>query len=150
MRGPLVVMTVAVLVAGCATTRDPLPQACLDGPRAVLTALEQAPGPVRLEDGTRLSGCIESARSEGDLQSLGFVFVRVADMLRADASARPAAALRLGYLAGAVKAGAARSSGSIAAQLARRVEQVATLRGDASPASAAALARGRLAGERVG
>lgn len=150
MRGPLVVMTVAVLVAGCATTRDPLAQACLDGPRAVLTALEQAPGPVRLEDGTRLSGCIESARSDGDLQSLGFVFVRVADMLRADASARPDAALRLGYLAGAVKAGAARSSGSIAAQLARRVEQVATLREDASPASAAALARGRLAGERVG
>jgi len=152
MRGRLLGVAVLAVaaVAGCAEDADPVPRACFDGPAAMLSALERAPGAVALADGTRLSSCVSSARSDGDLQSLGIVFVRVADTLRGQAGAQPDAALRLGYLAGAVKAGAARSSGSIAAQLARRVEQVATLERGASAAAAAALARGRQAGERGG
>lgn len=150
MRGRLAVVISAVLVAGCAEAGDPVPTACFDGPATVLSALRQAPGAVALADGTRLSGCVDSARTEGDLQSLGIVFVRAADALRAEAGTQPGAALQLGYLAGAVKAGAKRSSGSIAAQLARRVEQVATLEQGASATAAAALARGRRAGERGG
>lgn len=152
MRGRLlgVAVLVVVAVAGCAEDADPVPRACFEGPATMLSALERAPGAVALADGTRLSRCVSSARSEGDLQSLGVAFVRVADALRGRAGARPDAALRLGYLAGAVKAGAARSSGSIAAQLARRVEQVATLEQGASASAAAALARGRRAGERGG
>ena len=150
MRGRLAVLTVALLVTGCAGDSDALPDACVQGHEPVLTALAQAPRAVALADGTRLSGCVSAARTDGDLQSLAIVFVRAADTLRPQAATDPGAALRLGYLAGAVKAGATRSSGSIAAQLARRVEQVATLDSGASAASAAALARGRTSGERSG
>lgn len=150
MRGRLVVLTVALVVAGCAKDGGALPDACTDGHEAVLAALAQAPRAVALPDGTRLSRCVSAARTDGDLQSLAIVFVRAADTLRPQAATDPAAALRLGYLAGAVKAGATRSSGSIAAQLARRVEQVATLDGGASATAAAALARGRTSGERSG
>lgn len=150
MRGRLAVVISAVLVAGCGEEPETVPTACFDGAATVLSALRQAPDGVALPDGTRLSSCVDSARTEGDLQSLGIVFVRAADALRADAGSRPGAALQLGYLAGAVRAGARRSSGSIAAQLARRVEQVAALEQGASPAAAAALGRGRQAGERSG
>lgn len=151
MRARLVgVAVLAVPLAGCAEQAAPIPAACFDGPAAILSALERAPMTVQLADGTRLSSCVRSARTDGELQSLGIAFVRVADTLRPRAGAQPPAALRLGYLAGAVKAGAQRSSGSIAAQLARRVEQVAGLGAGASAASQAALARGRAAGERGG
>ena len=150
MRGRLAVLTVALLVTGCAEDSDALPDACVQGHETVLTALAQAPRAVALPDGTRLSSCVSAARTDGDLQSLAIVFVRAADTLRPRAATDPAAALRLGYLAGAVKAGATRSSGSIATQLARRVEQVATLDSGASAASAAALAQGRTSGERSG
>lgn len=150
MRGRLVVAMVAVLLAGCGKDADPVPAACFDGAATMLAALDRAPAAVALGDGTSLSRCVGAARTEGDLQSLGIVFMRVADTLRADAASDPAAALRLGYLAGAVKAGATHSSGAIAAQLARRVEQVATLERGASARASAALARGRAAGERAG
>ena len=150
MRGRLVVLTVALMLGGCSQSEDPYPAVCLEGPETVLTALRQAPGAVALAGGTRLSSCIGSARTEGELQSLGIVLVRVADALRGDAATRTDAALQLGYLAGAVGAGARRSSGSIAAQLARRVDQLASLGPGTAPASAAALARGRAAGERGG
>jgi len=139
-----------LLLAGCAEQRDRVPAACFAEPAAMVAALDQAPGAVALQDGTPLSRCVSTAHSDGDLQSLGLTLIGAADALRADAGSDPAAALRLGYLAGAVHAGAARSRGSIAAQLARRVEQAATLAAQASPASVSALARGRRAGERAG
>ena len=115
----------------------------------MLSTLRQGP-PIVLEGRTRVSRCVSAARTEGDLQSLGVLFVRVADMLRAQASADPEAAFALGYLTGAVTRGSASSSGSIAAQLARRVDQVASLDPRASAAAVSALARGRLAGARDG
>jgi len=139
-----------LLLAGCTSKPDPVPAACFDGPGALLSALEHAPRAVVLADGTRLSRCVSAARTDADMQSLGLVFVRMADTLRAQATRSPAAAVRLGYLAGAVKVGAASSASGITTQLARRVEQVATLEENAGGAAAAALARGRRAGERGG
>jgi hypothetical protein len=139
-----------LLLAGCTKEPDPVPAACFDGPTAMLSALERAPGAVVLADGTRLSRCVSAARTDADMQSLGLVFVRMADTLRAQAARDPVAALRLGYLAGAVKAGAASSASGITIQLARRVEQVAALEENAGAAAAAALRRGRRAGERSG
>ena len=150
MRGRLVLMLVTVLLTGCGNGAEQISTACFGGAQAMLAALEQAPGAVALEDGTPLSRCVGSARTDGDLQTLGIVLMRVADTLRADAPDDPTAAMRLGYLVGAVKAGSTRSSGAIAEQLARRVEQVATLPDEAGAAAAAALERGRAAGERAG
>ena len=139
-----------LVLAGCSQERRSVPAACLGEPATVLAALARAPGAVVLRDGTRLSACVSRARTEADLQSLGASLLRVADTLRAQAASDPRAALRLGYLAGAVKAGATHSSGAIAAQLARRVEQAAALQPGASAAAAAALLRGRRAGESSG
>lgn len=138
-----------VLLAGCATERAPVPDACFGTPASMMSTLRQGP-PVVLEDGTRLSGCVSAARSDGDLQSLGLLFTRVADVLRTRAGDDPDAAFALGYLSGAVGRGAAASSGSIAAQLARRVDQLATLDPGAGAASVSALERGRRAGRRDG
>ena len=102
---------------------EPLPQACLAEPAAIVRALEQAPAPVTLADATRLSRCVSLAR-EGELESLGVSLTQVADDLRSRAGEDPAEALRLGYLVGAVRRGAALTPG-LAAQLARRVEQSA-------------------------
>jgi hypothetical protein len=139
----------AVLLAGCGEQREAVAPACFGPPASLLSTLRAGP-PIALDGETRLSSCVSSARSDGDLQSLGLLFVRVADVLRAEAGSDPDAAFALGYLAGAVTRGATGSSGAIAAQLARRVEQVSTLDPGAGTASVAALARGRSAGRRDG
>jgi hypothetical protein len=150
MLGRLVVAIVALLLAGCASEEEPVPGACLDRPEAILRALAAAPGAVALADGTRLSSCVSRARTDSELQTLGLAFMRVADTLRAQAASNPDAALRLGYLAGAVTTGAASSSGSVAAQLARRVQQVAALERGAGAGAVAALRRGLRAGASGG
>jgi len=137
-------------LGGCTKDPDPVPAACLGDPAALLAALGRAPGAVVLADGTRLSRCVSAARTDGDLQSLGIAFGRVADTLREQAASDPDAALRLGYLAGAVHTGAASGHSGIALQLARRVEQLATLAQDAGSASTAALRRGLRAGASSG
>lgn len=144
---PAVILALAL--AGCGSPRStPLPQACADQ-RAIAGALQRAPAAVRLPGGTRLSRCVQiAARNDGDLQTLGPVLTRSADGLRAQAASDPAAALRLGYLVGAVRRGAAGTPG-VAAQLARRVEQLAAL-GATGPRSQSALQRGIRAGEASG
>jgi type IV pilus biogenesis protein CpaD/CtpE len=139
-----------LLLAGCTKDPDPVPAACVGEPSALLAALEHAPRAVVLEDGTPLSRCVSAARTDGDLQSLGIAFGRVADALRAQAASDPDAALRLGYLAGAVHTGAATGHSGIALQLARRVEQLAMLAQDAGASSTAALRRGLHAGASSG
>jgi hypothetical protein len=144
-------LAAALLLAGCAKQDPaPVPASCVGEPAILLAALARAPGPVTLQDGTRLSRCVSTARSDGDLQSLGISLGRLADSLRARAGSEPAAALQLGYLAGAVRAGARRAAGNIADQLARRMTQLATLPADASAASVTALERGARAGESTG
>jgi hypothetical protein len=118
----------ALLLAGCGSSEGPTPLACIEvDPAPVVRALERVPGAVTLADGTSLSRCVRlAARSDGDLQQLGERLMRVADDLRARAAGEPVVALRLGYLVGAVRRGAAQTPG-LAANLARRLEQVAAL-----------------------
>ena len=145
------VLAAALLVAGCSKQDPaPVPASCVGEPMTLAAAIARAPGPVTLQDGTRLSRCVATARSDGDLQSLGISLGRLADSLRARAGTEPDAALQLGYLAGAVRLGARRAGGNIADQLARRMTQLAALPAEASAASVAALARGARAGESTG
>ncbi|MBW3606904.1 MAG: hypothetical protein KY463_00885 [Actinobacteria bacterium] len=140
-----------LVLAGCSRQEpDGVPESCFGDQAALMSALRQAPGEVTLEDGTRLSRCVSRARTDGDLQSLGISFGRLADTLRARAQTDARAALQLGYLAGAVRAGARGAADGLANQLARRIEQLAALPPAAPAASAAALARGKRAGEKRG
>jgi hypothetical protein len=150
MAGSLVTAILVLLLAGCATVHDdPVPVACLDEPATIVRALEGAPGAVTLADGTRLSTCVSRARADGDLQALGVSLTTVADMLRARVASEPGAAAGLGYLAGAVRAGAAANEG-LAAELARQIERATALAGDAPAAARAARARGLQAGVESG
>jgi hypothetical protein len=137
-------------LAGCTKEADTVPVSCVGEPAGLISALRQAPGAVALQDGTRLSRCVSTARTDADLQSLGFSLGRTADLLRGRAATDTAAALQLGYLAGAVRAGARAATSGIAEQLGRRMGQLATLRPGASPAAVAAWARGARAGESDG
>jgi hypothetical protein len=144
------VLLAAAPIAGCTKQFDPVPTACFAEPGTLVTALRRAPAAVELKDGTRLSRCVSTARTDGDLQSLGISLGRAADRLRATAGADPAAATALGYLGGAVRAGARGASAGIADQLARRVGELARLAPGASAAAKAARANGERAGERSG
>ncbi len=150
VRSVLAVVLCLLALSGCTNEADPVPEACVGEPAAMLAALDAAPAAVMLADGTPLSRCISRARTDGELQSLGVSFTRLADTLRARAASDPAAALRLGYLAGSVRAGASEATSGVATQLARRIERLATLPTGAVAASAAAFERGLRAGEASG
>ena len=151
MAGPrsIRVGILALLVAGCSSEREPVPRACVSDPAAILEALTGAPGPVRLDDGTRISTCVGRAGSPEELQTLGLLFTRVADELAAGVEQDVAAATALGYLAGAVDRGAASSHAGVAAQLAARIERAAGRIGG-GPGAEAAVRRGLQAGQRSG
>jgi hypothetical protein len=151
MAGPLRVRVaiLALLVAGCSSERDPVPQACTGDPAAMIEALAKAPGSVALTDGTRISTCVSRASSSEELQTLAVALTRVADELGARLATDVQAATALGYLAGAVHKGAASSQDGVAAQLAARIERAAG-RIDDVPAAGAALRRGLQAGQRSG
>jgi hypothetical protein len=134
----------AVFAAGCAEDAEPLPPLCGNGPEQVLAALERAPEPVALADGTRLSDCVAHARSDADLQLVGLTLTPAADELAG--AKTEAAAERLGYLVGAMRRGAAAGNG-VQVELVRRVE--ARVRYE-DPALLAAAERGARAGETSG
>jgi hypothetical protein len=140
----------ALTLGACGSSQPAaLPFACTGEPSSIVRALEAAPGAVALSDGTRLSGCVRlAAPRDGDMQSLGLALTRVADGLRDGAAADPVAALRLGYLVGAVRRGAAQTPG-LAAQLARRMEQLASF-GIVAEAPRRELRRGMRLGEAAG
>lgn len=111
-----------LVVAGCGSEpSSEVPAACKVAPGAVARALGSAPGDVRL-GGRRLSECFAPGSDAGDGQALGLALVPAAEALASGARAHPrgAAALRLGFLTGAVHRGAAR--GRVYAELERRVE----------------------------
>ena len=140
----------ALVLAGCGSQDEMSPPACIEvDPAPVALALERVPAPVALPDGSSLSTCVRLlARSGSELQTLGGRLMRVADDLHAQAQDDPVAALRLGYLVGAVRRGAAQTPG-LASNLARRIEQIAAL--DTGGArSQAQLARGIRLGEAAG
>ena len=139
---------VALAAAGCGDEDRPLPAVCASGPGPAVRALDTAPGPVRLAGGTKLSSCVERARSDADIQTVGTVLTRTADALAGTMARSDGAALQLGYLIGAVRKGARHTSG-IHQELVRRVEQAIGLDGPPPPRRAA-FDRGLAAGERSG
>jgi hypothetical protein len=119
----LAALVAAAGLLGCSTEEEPLPAACLAGREAVAEALEAAPGPVAVE-GTPLSGCMTRSSEPSDIQTVGGIYLGVAQELAEEAGREPEgeAAMRLGYLVGAARRGAARTQG-IHDELVRRLEQ---------------------------
>ncbi|HEX5525573.1 MAG TPA: hypothetical protein VFX44_00070 [Solirubrobacterales bacterium] len=124
MRARLVIFVgcLVALVAGCGSQEESTPVACLESAGAYEKALAAAPGQVRLQGETAISDCLVRNQSGGDLAEVGEALVTVATELNAQARTEPGgdAALRLGYLLGAVKRGAEDSEG-IHADLVRRL-----------------------------
>jgi hypothetical protein len=150
--------TAALAVAGlglalgsCASKEPAMPRACLDTSRASFErALAAAPGAVRLPGGVAISTCTRRVKTDAQLQNLGTVAHGIAEGLAERARDGDAgAALQLGYLVGAIGAGADRSNG-ISAELARRVETTGAGLLDGPAAVGAALRRGSAAGRANG
>lgn len=130
-----VLLAVAVLsIAGCGKQDDSTPVACLEGQDIYLAALEKAPRPVRLAGEAPISECLAENQSGGDLASVGEAMVETATVLNGEARAEPEgpAPLRLGYLIGAAKRGAADTEG-IHADLIRRLTVAARYAPDRQP-----------------
>jgi len=110
------------LVAGCGSSDDSTPVACLEGAEAYQQALGAAPGEVLLGDETLISECLTRNQSSGDLTRVGEALIETATGLNAEARAEPGsdAALQLGYLLGAAQRGAGGSEG-IHSDLLRRL-----------------------------
>jgi hypothetical protein len=113
-------------MAACGTTEEGTPVACLEGSKAYLKALADAPEPVRLAGGVRISDCLTRNQGGGSLATVGSAMVRAATQLNSEARAQTGgpAALRLGFLLGAVQRGAGDTAG-IHAELVRRLEAAA-------------------------
>jgi hypothetical protein len=112
----------ALLVAGCGGREGSTPVGCLEGREAYLSALEAAPGEVRLDGETPISECLAENQDPGDLATAGAAMVEAATTLNAEAREGPggAANLQLGYLIGAAERGAEETAG-IHADLLRRL-----------------------------
>jgi hypothetical protein len=136
--------------SACGADEPPLAATCTQSSAAIERALQRAPVTVRLPDGTALSDCFTNARTDAALQSFGVVAVGAAEDLGVRAKqGDPRAAMQLGYLVGAARRGARRTSG-VQAELARRVERSAAFVEDGGAAASVALARGMRAGEAGG
>ena len=148
----LVLLVAVAAAAGCGPGGDDdaqLSPACRE-PGGIARAVQQAPGEVRLEDGTLLSDCIDDARSDADLQNVGIALTNVAEDLEVDAVRDAEAARRLGFLVGAARRGAG-SASALQAELVRRLERSAALDPEAAtPAARAALQEGMKAGQARG
>jgi hypothetical protein len=136
----------ALANAGCGSDHPPLSLLCTSSERPITRALQRAPGPVALSDGTRLSDCVSRASDPGDLQNFGVVVVRIADRLAGRARRQSGVAVQLGYLIGAAERGAAHSNGTNA-ELVHRLEITSRRVPQAAQDD---LERGRRAGRRTG
>src|SRR3954447_14779216 len=115
---------VAVVLPGCGTKHsEPLPTVCKEGFGAILKALGQAPGNVKMA-GTPISHCFNRDASSDDIQIVGTNLLAAAQQLgdRAHAGDKRAA-LQLGYLIGAARKGAKRNG--LGAEIVRRLESEA-------------------------
>lgn len=121
--------------------------ACLEGAGKIRSALADAPGEVRLEDGTKLSACFNRAAQPAEIQQVAGVFIDVASRLGDGARAKPKspAAVQLGYLVGAMRHGTGHTQG-IHYETRRRIEQELLGVQLRSPQ----FVRGEQAGERTG
>ena len=106
---PLATLLAALAVAGCGSEKDEnAPTACLAKPDAYISALEAAPGAVRLEGEVPISDCLVPSQSGGELANIGGAMVVAATKLNNEARSDPGgpAAVQLGYLIGAAGKGA--------------------------------------------
>jgi hypothetical protein len=136
-RPALIAICIAGLAFGasaCGSTGEDTPVACLEGSKAYLSALEDAPGLVRLPGGTRISECLAENQGGGTLATVGGAMVKSATALNAEARRSPTgpAAVQLGYLLGAAERGAEDTAG-IHAELLRRLEAAAEYSPDDQP-----------------
>ena len=147
----LLALPLVALAAACGAGDEPSPDpACTSSAGAIVRSLARAPRPVTLSGGTLLSECVERSRNDAQLQELGRVLTQVSDALAVRAQAGdPDAATRLGYLVGATRRGAARTSG-VHAELARRMERSAAFLEEGGRLVAVALERGLRAGRATG
>jgi hypothetical protein len=109
VRRPLALVAFAlVVVAGCRESETTYPPECSNGPRAVRTALAQAPdGEVAIEGTVKLSDCLVPSNDAGPLASFGGSVMAVAPPLVERARrGDDRALLELGYLYGALERGA--------------------------------------------
>lgn len=134
----LIALTAAL--AGCSSTNDATPVACLEGENSYLAALEDAPGEVLLSDETPIRDCLAENQQSGDLATVGAAMIETATELNAEARANPGGAenLQLGYLLGAAQRGAS-ETGGIHAELIRRLAAAARYSSDNLPLSPAFL-----------
>jgi hypothetical protein len=158
MRRPAAVALLVLLVAvavglGACTKKDGeprMPSACTDaGPAAWERALARAPGAQRLPGGEAISTCAKRVLTDAELENLGTIAHTAAEHLatRATRDHDTGAATRLGFLSGAVSAGAGEYG--VGAELAHRIENT-TVAVAADPALDGALQRGAKAGAARG
>ena len=137
MRRVTALLVSLVLLAGCGSEEPETPVACLGTADSYLSALEEAPGEVRLDGTTPISDCVISAQEAGALGSVGKATVTAATRLNAQARRDPTgdATVQLGYLVGAIQEGAAQTGG-VHADLVRRLDSAArsTASGETPPA----------------
>ncbi len=121
----LVALTTVVAACGSSDS-GATPVSCLVPASAYVKALEGAPGAVRLAGETPISDCLTKNQSAGDLADVGASLVRAATLLSAAAQKDPGGeqTLRLGYLVGAIQAGAS-ETGGIHTDLVRRIQATA-------------------------
>lgn len=129
------IVGLALAAAGCGGSGDDsTPVACLEGELVYLEALEAAPGEVRLDGETPISGCLTENQSGGDLANVGAAMLAAATELNGAAREQPggAANVQLGYLLGAAQRGAEGSEG-IHDELVRRLAVAARYSPDNRP-----------------
>jgi len=129
-----IALSALAVLAGCGSTDESTPVACLEGASSYLRALEDATGTVRLADDTPISSCLAENQAGGALATVGTAMLGAATELNAEARENPggAANVQLGYLLGAAQRGADGTQG-IHAELLRRLAAAARYSPDNQP-----------------
>jgi hypothetical protein len=144
----------ACAFAACSSDEDVTPAACLESGDDYIDALDPAPAEVRLNGSTAISDCLVDGQDPAELGQMGEAMIEAATELNAAARRRPAGddTVRLGYLIGAVQAGAS-ETGGIHTDLVRRLDAAARFseRGRPLPVSfERAYGEGYAAGQETG
>ena len=150
----LLISALALVVAACSGQEEiPTPVACLEGPATMEKALQSAPQPVRINGRIPISTCLVPDQSNADLMEFGTDAVEVATSLSTEAREKGvpgiAAAIRAGYLVGALERGSEETEG-IHAALVDRVKSAATNGIDRSGAASSHYEIGYEAGRKLG
>jgi hypothetical protein len=117
----------SLTLAACGSESEAdTPVACLGSAGTYLRALEAAPGEVRLDGDTPISGCLVSEQDAGQLAQVGKSVIAAATELNDEVRRTDGeqATIELGYLVGAVQEGASATSG-IHQDLVRRLDAAA-------------------------